>query len=247
MNDLLFVLFIYIFLLFIWGIINLIFYALTIIFRRNFSHIPYSINWLLNSLLGIFLALYPIYILWQIVKSGEWVLFFIFILIGSFIIGLWQSIMGLLIAPFGLLTAYFSIKSNNVTIETSQEYDYEYISPEGKVLEKGSSEDKVNKKLAIYFLLSFLINILYIITHSEQYQMFGFLDYIFTSGFFMLQNILIFGIILGIYSLVRHRRFIYPSGKVFLTNLFKIDIFTVIGIQILAIIYLWLIWYSLIS
>lgn len=236
MNFLLYV-FIYIFLVAVWLILNLIFYSISIIAKKNLSAVPYSLNYVINLLLGLYISFYPFYLVWQFIINKEWFLLILIFIAGGFIISILGSIMGLLIAPFNIISELFLAKLGASLDKKEEDFDVEYISSSGKVIEKTSSESKQNKKLAIFFLLSFSNNLLYILLHQNQYHLIG-LEYVFTPGFFMLQNAFLFGIPLGIINLLRFRHFIHPTWKVFLTNIFKIELVSTIGFQLLATIYL---------
>lgn len=239
MNTFLYYVLVYVFLVAVWLIFCLIFYSISIISKKNLLNIPYGLTYIVNFLIGLYLSFYPIYLVWQVIKNKEWFFLVLIFIAGSFIYSIWSSIIGLLIVPFNLIVSVFVTKLGLILENNEKDFDIEYLSPEGKTIEKTSSESKQNRNLALFFLLSFINNLLYILLHPNQYSPVG-LDYIFTPGFFMIQNALFFGIPFGIINLIKHKRFVYPSWKVFFTNLFKIELVITIGIQVLATIYYFL-------
>lgn len=238
MNFLSYIL-VYVFLITVWLILNLIFYFISILVKKNLSFVPYSMSYIVNILIGLYVSFYPLYLVWQFIINREWLLIILVFVAGSFILSIWGSMIGLLIAPFNIISELFLNKLGLVLNEKGEDFDVEYISPSGKVIEKTSSDSKQNKNLAIFFLLSFFNNLLYILFRPDQYHLIR-LDYIFIPGFFMLQNVLMFGVPLGIFNLISFKRFIHPSWKIFLTNVFKIELVIIIGMQVLATLYLFL-------
>jgi len=230
----------YIILLICWLIINVFFYALTVATKKNFFYIPFAINTLLSWVIQIYFFIYPFYFLWQTVSAnwGTWWLVILAFIIGlfliSFLVGFWQMIVGLFVYPIGVMTLYFSEKAAERLGDKEEDLDYEVISPKGKVIGKFQSESKVDKKLATYFVADYLVNLLYILTHTQQYTISGVFDFIFTPAFFMLQTVIIFGLVIGVYNLIRYRKFVYPDKKIFLTNIFKLDIVVLVGMQVIA-------------
>ncbi len=235
MNIILFIS-IYVFLIVAWLILNLIFYSISILVKKNLSTIPHGLNSIVNFLIGLYLSLYPFYLAWQSLINKQWLFLFLIFIVGSFFLSILSSIISLLIVPFHIISGFFSMKAGLILSDNGQEFDVEYISPGGKIIEKTSSESKQNKNLAIFFLLSFTNNLFYILLRPNQYHTIG-LDYIFTPGFFMLQNAIIMGIPLGVINFIRFKNFIHPSWKVFLANVFKIELVLIIGIQVIATIY----------
>lgn len=230
----------YVILLVCWLIVNVFFYALTVATKKGFFYIPFAINTLLSWVIQIYFFIYPFYFLWQIVSAnwGTWWLVILVFIVGlflvSFLIGFWQMIVGLFVYPIGATTLYFSEKAAERLGDKEEDLDYEVISPKGKVIGKFQSESKVDKKLATYFVVDYLVNLFYILTHPQQHTISGVFDFIFTPAFFMLQMVIIFGLVIGIYNLIKHRKFVYPDKKVFLTNIFKLDIIVLVGLQIIA-------------
>jgi len=230
----------YIILLICWLIINVFFYALTVATKKSFFYIPFAINTLLSWVIQIYFFIYPFYFLWQTVSAnwGTWWLVILAFIIGlfliSFLVGFWRMIVGLFVYPIDIMTLYFSEKAAERLGDKKDDFDYEVISPKGKVIGKFQSESKVDKKLATYFVADYLVNLLYILMHPQQYTINGAFDFIFTPALFMLQMIIVFGLIIGVYNLIKHRKFAYPDKKIFLTNIFKLDIIVSVGLQTIA-------------
>lgn len=230
----------YIFLLVCWLILNLFFYALSVATKKGFFYIPFALNTILNWIIEIYFIVYPFYFLWQIVSAnwGTWWIVVLSFIIGVilifFFIGFWRMIASLVFYPISAISMYFSEKASEKINNKEEDVDYDVVSPEGKVVENVQSMSKTDKKLATYFVIDYLVNLIYIPLHPQRYTMHGALDYIFTPAFFMLQMAVVFGIIIGIYNLIRYKKFAHGGFKVLLTNVFKLDIIVLVGMQILA-------------
>lgn len=232
----------YVFLLICWLILNLFFYALSVATNKSFFFIPFTLNTILNWLVEIYFVIYPYYFLFTIVKAnwGTWWIVILSFLIGLilifFLMGFWRTIVNFLIYPIGMITMLFSGKVIEKLANKEDDSDYEVVSPEGKVIEMVHSSSKTDKKLATYFIIDYLINLARILLDNQRYSVNGVFGYIFTPIFFVVQNVIIFGIIVGIFNLIKHKKFLYGGFKAFLATTFKVDIIVAVVAQILSMI-----------
>ncbi|HEX6977631.1 MAG TPA: hypothetical protein VF185_04760 [Patescibacteria group bacterium] len=217
----------YVILLVCWLIINVFFYALTVLTKKGFFFIPFAINTLLNWAIQIYFFVYPFYFLYQIVAAnwGTWWLVILSFVIGLLLIGFllsfWQMVMSLFIYPIAMITTYFSEKAAQVIDKKETDVDYEVISPKGDVVEKFQSWDKTQKNLAKWFVFS------YVIAFANQfvkggYGSFGVAWYLIIPMLVMLIPVIVISFFLGIYYLIRKRHFLGGNRYLFLTKAFKI-------------------------
>lgn len=219
----------YVVLLIAWLIINVFFYALSVVTKKGFFFIPFAINTLLNWAIQIYFFIYPFYFLYQIVAAnwGTWWLvilsFVIGLLLVGFLLNFWQMIMSLFIYPIAMITTYFSEKAAEKIDKKDEDIDadYEVVSPKGEVIEKYQSWDKTQKNLAKWFVISFAIAFINQFIKGG-YEGLGPVWYLIVPMFVMLISLLVISLILGIYSLIRKRHFFGGDKYQFLTKAFKI-------------------------
>ncbi len=236
MQTAIWIILIYFLVLIVWLVLNLVVFAISYLLRRSVSSILLIINMVINFVIYITFAFWGLFLYWNALINKQWLLFVILLIIGSFVIGFYQIIVTLILMPFSLISSYFTGKTENYKNTKRVEYQAEYLSPEGKVMDTIESDDLINKKLATFFLLDFFGHLVYLLLHPQQYKMYGLWDYIFTPFFFLLQDILFFILMVLIFNRFRHGRFIYLSWRSVITQTLKLDFFLTLGIQILAII-----------
>ena len=237
MENILWFLLGYLLLLTIWLVFVLLFFALSFVFRKNLSLVPSGLTYLISYGIQLFLFGYAVYMFWQIIVSHQWLLLIFALIFGGFILSIWQMMYNLFLTPFIALSLYFSNKVDKTDFNDDA-IEAEILDKDNKVIDVSVGSSRINKKLATIFLINYIVNLIYIITHPQQYHMLGWWDYMITPIFFMVQNIIIFGIVIGIYNKIKHHKFIWRGKKQFLIQTFIADLIFTIGIQVLAIIYL---------
>lgn len=235
MQTLLWFLFIYVFILVVWLALNLVFFAISYLSRRSVSSILLGINMIINYIVYIVLGIWGLSLYWNALIHKQWFLFILLLIFGSIIIGFYQMIASLIVMPFTFLSTYFVEKTESLKQSKRDEYRAEVISPDGKVIEAYESNDLINRKLAIFFLLDYFGHLFYLVTHPQQYTLYGWWDYIFRPFFFLLQGIAIYILFVLLYNRLRHGKFIFMGWKHIITQTLKFDFFFTLGIQILAI------------
>lgn len=236
METLFFFLFGYIISVIVWLTLHLIFLSLSIIFKRNVNSILFGLNHILSVMVQIGLFVWSLFLLYGVFTNKQW-LYLIFLLIfGSLILGIYQMIIGFIMMPFIGISVFFVNKADRHGGYLSSEDEAEYISSERKIVKRVDAEDKVVKKLATFYLLSFFTHLIYVLTHTNQYHLYGWWDYILTPSLFMLQNIVLFGLPILIYNRFKHDKFIYQSKKYLLVQILTVDVIVTIGMQIIAIV-----------
>lgn len=235
MNNLIIGLFIYLLLLIIWGIVCLIAYALSIVARKpiiikTISGITQIIGYIFYLIFGIYLLYFGV----QLFFLRQFLWLFFYILFGSALFG---GLGNLLLMPFIAIPLFFS---ENVS-KALKEDDFvkaEILDENDKVIGITEGSGVINRRLALYFIIDFLIHLLYIFSHPQSYKMIAWWDYLITPIFFMVQNILLFGIFVLLFNKIKHNAFFGRGKLTTLISIYKVDIIITIGMQILATIYL---------
>jgi len=223
MSGVLDLLYTYILLLIFWLIVNGIFYALSILTRKGLFSIPFALNVLISWGMQIYLIFFYFSLLWQLITSKEWLLLIVMLIIGGIWIDFWQTIFGFLMIPINGITIYFSQKAVNKLEERGEEFDYEYISPDGKVLGRFLSEEKEDKLLAKWFLINFGIALLYLFTRGINIKELGLAWVLIIPLVGILSTTLITGVFVGIWNLIKTKSFFGVSKKIFITSCLKVN------------------------
>ncbi len=214
--------FTYVLLLAFWLIINCFFYALSIITKKGFFFIPFAINTLLSWVIQIFFIIYPLYLIWQIIVAREWLFLIFFLILGGLLIGFWQAIIGFVLMPINGITMYFSEKAAKKLDQKEENYDYEVISPDGEVIGKFQSWDKTHKDLAKWFVISFSISFVGQFIKSPYEEWLGLMWYFIIPMLVLISTSIVLAFFVGIYNLVRKRKFFGGDKYQFLTKTLKI-------------------------
>jgi len=198
----------YILILIFWVILNMFFYALSLVTRKGFFFIPFAINIILNWAIQMFLIGSYLYsYIWKPLVSKEWLALVFSLIFGSFIVGLWQMIYGFLTAPIFGITTYFSEKAAQKINKKPEEFDYEVISPEGKTIGRYQSSDKTQKNLALWFTLTFIILFVRQFTTTWSDNSFGPIWFVIIPMFVIIVSTFVIGVFVGIFNLIKIRRF----------------------------------------
>ncbi len=222
MEGILNFLFTYIFLILLWGGINLILFTLSYLLRKNFSSLTLIMTNLIEFGIQLYILGYSLYIIWQIIVARQWLLLILAFIFGGFIIGWWQMIYGLLLTPFHLISNIFTTRVQELIDKPNEDFEGEYISPDGKIIGKFQSEDKTNKLLAKWFLISFGILFLHQFSTSVNREGYGFGWYIITPIIIMIIASLVVSLFLGIWNLIKYKSFFKNGKKIFFIKCLKI-------------------------
>jgi len=223
MSGVLDFLYTYVLILIFWFIVNGIFYALSILTKKGLFSIPFALNVLISWGIQIYLIFFYLSLLWQLITGKEWLLLIFMLIIGGIWINFWQMIFDFLMAPISGINIYFSQKAVKKLEERGEEFDYEYISPDGKVLGRFSSEEKEDKLLAKWFLINFGVAFLYLFNGGINIKELGlaWVFIILLAG--ILFTTLITAVFVGIWNLVKTKSFFGVSKKIFITSCLKVN------------------------
>lgn len=232
MQQVLFAVIGYLVLLFAWGTICLVTYALSLTLKNKkpiqaLSGTSQVVTYLLSTLFGLYL----LYVGFLLLIHGQILWLILYIIVGAGLIG---QLFTIVIIPFSVIPVMLGEHVAGI-MEQAEVQTAEILDEAKNVIDISEGNKTLDRKLAIYFLIDYAVGLLYIVTHPLQYHMLGWWDYIITPIFFMLQSVIFIGIILLIYNKIRHHRFFYKNKKYWLIRVFQIDIILVIGMQAVAI------------
>lgn len=200
----------YVILLVAWLILNLFFYSLAVVTRKAYSSIPLILTAILSWVIQIYIFIYAISILWQIIAAKNWLLLILALVFGGFIVGLWQMIYGFLLAPIAGIAAYFSELATKNLEDTYAE--------EGKH-EKSKDWDKSTRYLAKWFLIGYGISFLrYLLITSGGL---GPVWFVILPMVVLMVTAAIFAVFLGIWNIIKTKSFWGKSKKTFTAKCFK--------------------------
>lgn len=225
--NFIFLVIIYIILLFIWSTVSLVAYAATIVFRKPiFIKTISGLSQAVGGILLFILTFYFLFLILSFFTSNIILIILGAFLIGSIIMGIVGAFLQFVIMPFMFVPMYLSERYEK-DLEGEEVISAEVVDEKGHVIGK-TEEGKgvVNKKLATYFLIDYVLIIFYVYLHrfNPQYINFGLGDYITTPIIWIASQVMLFGFFVLVYYLLRYRK-LFPWGKKkFLLLIIKIDI-----------------------
>lgn len=222
MTGLLNFLFAYLLLIIFWFVVNLIFYALTIITRKTLFYIPFALNLIISWIIPLYIIFSYLRFLWLLIVGKEWILLVLMLIVGGVWMGFWQEVLDFLMFPINGITIFFSQKSAENLEKKGEEYDYEIISPDGKILGKFQSVDKENKLLAKWFVISYAILFFHPFTKPGSYEGIGIAWPFISTLVVQVVVALIVGVFLGIWNFIRTKSLFRDSKKTFITKCLKV-------------------------
>lgn len=235
MSNWLYGLIIYLSILFLWVVVNLVTFAFSYLRKKNYIKGLDLVNNIFLGIIQFGLLIWAAGILWLFFTSKEWLLLFLALMFGGVILNFYAMFYAALASPFLLITSSLSEKIEKSKNTAWQEYEGEIIS-DGKVVSSFMSDDKVNKRLAVWFLIDYFSYLLSYLLDIQGRSNWGWSDYI-TSPVF---GIILFSapimLVYLIYNLARHRK-AFPTGfKLFFANTLR-----VVGFLMIVLFIIWLI------
>ena len=224
MDILFFLVVAYIGYLIIWLIICVVSWAISIVCSRNLMLGVLGFSIIYSWLLGFAILATNLYILHYLYTSGHLILVILFLLFGF---GIFETLMSLLVFPFSILSGYLAVSVENHLKSKEEDYSVEMLTSEGKVERLIKSNNEINKNLASYFLISYLLYFLNVLT-SLMFQKLGDQSWDFEYSFWMLIRepiimAIISAILVGMFYMFRYRN-LFPNGvKDFLAESYKVS------------------------
>jgi len=218
MNNALILVLVYISYLLIWGVVNLIAFTLSLIFKRPqitkvVSSLSQIVFYLLSFGLGIGILIFTV----SLLLSGQILYFILMLIVGMSLIS-WA--FSLLQMPFIFIPAFFESKLED--IENEPDYEKaEILDKDNNVVSVIEPEKGLNRKLATYFASVYFLNLFSLIKNRSEYPNYLFGDYVVSPFLWTFTITLFFGIIIGVYNLLKHKKFFFPRKKIFLIKVLK--------------------------
>lgn len=230
LKTLLIIVIVYISYLLIWGLICLIAFSLSLIFKKPaiikvISGISQVVVYILSSLIGLGILIYTV----SLLLHGEILWFFVMIFVGM---GVVAGILSFLQMPFMLIPAYLEEKVENMEREEDVVRG-EILDENNKVIGVVEGEKDISRRLAIYFILVYGLNLLSLLLNSTEYPGYKFGDYLLTPFLWTMTGVVFLGIIIGIFRKVSKGKFFYPRKKIFLTSVLKVNSICLIVLSVL--------------
>lgn len=162
-----------------------------------------------------------IYLFITYIRNGDWIALILLLIFGSFVVNLYQSIIYFISVPFLLILAYFTSKIDAYLSRKEEIYDVDYISPDGKVIETEQSDDKINRNLAIWFFLSYILGLGWSLVNTKLHKDWGLNIYVFGPTIPITIFLVGASLPLMLINLIRRKKAIGVK-RVFLTTLLKV-------------------------
>lgn len=218
MSGLLYVFIAYISLLLIWGALNLVVFAISFLRKANYLKGFDVLNNIMMYLIQIGIFLWGLGILWTLFSSKEWLLLFLAFIFGGVIIGFYRMFYVLLQAPFIVITNNLSEKLNKSKGESWQDYEAEILTPDGKVVAAMTSDDRVNKRLSLWFLIVYFLTLASYLFDSGSDRNWAWGDYIVMPILFICLFSLPIMLVYAIWNFLKYRKVFPQSKRQFLAN-----------------------------
>jgi hypothetical protein len=230
MENILIVIFVYLGYLILWSLICLLAFTLSLILKKpSIMHIVSGIStvivYLLNFLIGIGLLIY----VGSLLFSGEFLWFIIMLFVGISVV---TWLLSLLQMPFILIPSYFAEKAESIEGEEDV-VKGEVLDEHHKIIAVTEGEKDISRRLAIYFVAVYGLNLLSLFMNRQDYPTYMWGDYLLSPFLWVVSQIVFFGLIIGIYFKIRKGKFFHPRKKVFLISVLKVTTIVLIIFSIL--------------
>lgn len=212
MNGLIFTAFIYISFLCFWGVVNVVVFAFSYLRKINYLKGLDLLNNIVLYIIQIAIWISGIRIVWFLFTTQEWLLLFLAFMFGGFLLSIYTTFYLLLQMPFRIITKYLSDVVEKSKNDVWSEYDAEIISPEGEVIDSYSSDDKLNKRIWIWFLINYFLFIFGYLTDGEP-RNWGWGDYVVMPIIGMIIFLIPIIIISLLWNLIKKRK-LMPNGRI---------------------------------
>lgn len=207
--------------LILWGVVCTLAYSLTLIFKKKsimewFVSVASIIANIINFIVGIWLLIYT----FSLLTSGEFLWFLAMIFFG---IGLVTQVFSVLQLPFYAIPVYFS----HILEQADMNEDIvigEILDENNNVI--GTTEEgefSKNRKLALYFSVAYLLNLLSLYLNQGDYPGYKWGDYILTPFLWLFSQVIFLGIFVVIINKIRKRKFFYNGFKSTLISTLKVS------------------------
>ncbi|MFH2062281.1 MAG: hypothetical protein ABIJ43_04830 [Candidatus Beckwithbacteria bacterium] len=206
----------------------MVFYALGLISKKPVFVLSHGLNIIINIVIQVYFAIYPLYLVWQIIISRQWLFLFLFIILGRFIVGIYQIITAFFVVPFGLITTYFSDKLENKISQIKQEED----TVEGEILDEDENivgvteaDSKISIRMAKYFLLNYCFLLSYMVMFPSEKVLISWFYYIIEPFFEIVIFTIFFGLFYSLFNKIKNKRFFPEDKRYWFIKVWKVTLF----------------------
>lgn len=203
----------------LWFVANVVLYYLSIALKKpvifeSFHAASTVFLWLYNTILGFGLLWIGISLLMN--RQFLWLIVYLFI--GASIIGWFINMIQL---PFVFIQAYFVSKLEDFDFKENVE-TAEILDEKNKVIGVTEGNSAITIRLARYFTIFYLINLLEMIIFPRDIKGYGWGDYLVTPFLQIVGGTLIVGIPYALYHRARYGSFLSQDRRYFLIKVWKV-------------------------
>lgn len=221
---------IYLGLLITWFIINLVLYFLAVVLKKRvFINAVYGLSAivmiLVNTIISLLIFIYMIILLFD----GQWLQFILLFFIGGALI---KGFFSFIQFPFVIISGYFSEKVGKLDFNENIE-KAEIIDEKGKVVGVSEGNTTITRRLAMYFLLFYSLNIISeLLGQSPESKYYGLRWFIETPFTQIIGGTIMIGIPYIIYHKLKYKSFFPSDKRYFFIQVWKLNLI-IFGVLVL--------------
>jgi len=237
MNNIILLIVAYILYLLLWFVINLVFYFVSMAFRKPqiynvITGVSMLVVYLLNFIVGLGMLVFGISLLLD--KEFLWFLFYFFI--GATLISWIFSIVQF---PFIAIASYFSEKIEEKDFD-EEVVANEIINKKGEIVKKTEGDVAVSSRVAKYFIVLYFINLLPLFLFSAEREGTTWDAYILKPFSGVVLTTILLGVPYGIYNKFKEKLFFTKDKRYFFIKIWKVGIYIYMILLVLVYLLSWL-------
>lgn len=224
----------YIFYLAVWGFICFTTYYLSLITKKlKIMTALVGISQIVSIIFYILITIYFIYLGYQLIITGQWIILLILILLGF---GLIRGIFSFLALPFNAIPIYFLNKLESIDLN-EEVVSAELLDDKGKVVQKTEGDLTVQRRFGKYLIASLIINLVLLLFYSSRYNPVT-IEYITLPIYWTVSNSFFIAIPVIVFNLIKYRKIKGRGWYYSMINILRIEIIVSVVPPILATLYL---------
>jgi len=222
MSEILILIIVYLAYLFVWFVINLLAYFISLTLKKRaiiegLASTSVIVVYILDFIIGLLLLWWAI----STLLAGQFLLFLFLIIFG---IGLISAFFGYLQLPFVFVSGYFSEKIGQLDFKEDVA-TAEILDEQDRVVDIIEGDTIISIRLAKYFLAFYGLNLIALIIFPAEREGLLLLDYITKPFTQIIGGTIIVGLPYSIYHRVRHKSFFPKDKRYFLIQVWKLSIY----------------------
>lgn len=221
MNNILIFVLVYLGYVFIWFVINLVGYFLSIITKKRITDVLVGIASVVATIINIILGLGLLAYIGSLLFSGQFLLFLLFIFIGYYVV---TTIFGVLQLPLLFIPGYFSEKLSQTDLNEDI-MTAEILDKDDNVIGISEGDVTIKRRMAKYFLFLYLSLLSYMLIFPAEREGRLFGDFIVNPFLQLITVTVIFGIIYSVYHKFKFGRFFPEDKRKFFIQTWKIGFY----------------------